>query len=254
MSVAVKYSAPAPGKVKTLTPASLLLSLCLLLAPVFSALAQEETQDIDVIRQLAEQFALEQVNLPNAKASKITARANNIDPRLRLAACDDNLESFSLTPGGKLGRITVGLRCVGLNPWTLYIPVQVDAMMAVLITTKYLQRGETPGNGELEFQEMSLSEVPNGYLTDSAQVQKKQLVRNIQPGTILTTRMFQARELIKRGQEVVIQAVSPGIEVKINGIAMENGVSGQLISVQNINSGRIIQALVQDDSTVVVNL
>ena len=245
-------------KVKKMTIKRHLAALCVLclhgLLPVHGVIAQETVQDIAKIREIAEQYALQQADLVQINTSKVTAQANSIDPRLRLAACNTELEAFSMSQGGNMGRTTVGVRCTGSSPWTLYVPVQVDALVEVLTTNTHFQRGETPGENALEFREMSLSDIPNGYLTDPAQLHNSELVRSIQPGDILTSRLFRARELIKRGQEVVIHAPSPGIDVKMNGVALESGVSGQLISVQNTNSGRTIYAVVQKDSSVVVKM
>lgn len=241
-------------KVKNMTTVTRFLAGILGLLTTSLVLAQEATQDIAVIRQTAEQYALGQVNLDQVNISKVTAMANKIDPRLRLAACDSALEAFSMTQGGNMGRTTVGVRCNGQSPWTLYVPVQVDAMMEVLTSTSHLQRGQIPGKDELAFREIPLSEIPTGYLTEKAQLLNRELVRGIRPGDVLTDRMLRVRELIKRGQEVTIHANSPGIDIKMNGIALENGKLGQLISVQNTNSGRTIQAEVQNDSTVVVRL
>ncbi len=247
-------------KIMTILDRSVLHHLLLLFAVVLPAFAvksvnaENQAHDINDIRKAAENFALKHISQYSIDVSRVTATANSIDPRLRLAVCDIALETFSMTSSENMGRTTVGVRCNGNSPWTLYVPVQVDARVEVLITNRYFQRGESPTMDTLELKEIALSEAPAGYLTNSSQLSNKELLRNIQPGDVLSNRLLRAKELIKRGQAVVIHASIPGIDVKMNGIALESGTSGQLISVQNKNSGRTIHAIVQEDSSVVVRM
>lgn len=233
-------------------------ALCLSCAGLAALPAAADTagqfQDIDLIRQAAEDFALDRLDVDMAHVSNVSAEAGNLDARLHLAACDLPLESFSMSASTSPGRTTVGVRCTGSSPWTLYVPVRVDASVEVLAAARALSRGEAAGPALVEYREVSMARLPAGYLTDPGQLENMELARNLQPGDILTNRMFRARELIKRGQGVLIYARTPGIEVKMAGVAMESGVSGQLIRVQNSNSGRTVQAVVQDDGTVVAGL
>lgn len=236
----------------TRTPALLLaLPFTLLLS---AALASDAVQNLAAVADAAEQYALEQINHKAMKLSRLSARANAIDPRLRLSPCELPLEAFSMTPGAGTGRTTVGVRCAGSRPWTLYVPVQVDAVVSVYTAARALGRGEVPVAGDLGIREISMTALPAGYITSPDDLRNKELARGIREGDILTPNMFRDAEVVRRGQQVIIYAISPGIEVKMAGVAMENGVLGELISVRNLNSGRTIQATVRDTETVMVGL
>ena len=48
-----------------------------------------------------------------------------LDSRLKLAACDEALETYDSPNGLNGGRGVVGVRCNGSKPWKIYVPVSV---------------------------------------------------------------------------------------------------------------------------------
>jgi flagella basal body P-ring formation protein FlgA len=77
--------------------------------------------------------------------------------------------------------------------------------------------------------------------------------RNIRINTFLTDQLTELPDLVKKGSNVLITAQSGAISVKMNGTALEDGVMGQQIRVQNVSSGRIVYGKVVSDSEVLVN-
>ncbi|MGP3372687.1 flagellar basal body P-ring formation chaperone FlgA, partial [Escherichia coli] len=77
--------------------------------------------------------------------------------------------------------------------------------------------------------------------------------RNLRINTFITDALTTPPTLVKKGDSVLITARSGTIIVKMNGIALENGVKNQQIRVKNASSGRIIYAKVVTDSEVLVN-
>ena len=82
-------------------------------------LLQSHTSILDAARL----YAIERAA---ARHDRVVANPGALDSRLRLARCEQPLNAFA-APGGKLsGKITVGVRCDGPKPWSLYVPVQVS--------------------------------------------------------------------------------------------------------------------------------
>jgi flagella basal body P-ring formation protein FlgA len=77
--------------------------------------------------------------------------------------------------------------------------------------------------------------------------------RNLRINTFITVNLTTPPMLVKKGNVVLITAKSGSITVRMNGVALENGVEGQQIRVQNTSSERIIYAKVVTDSEVLVN-
>ena len=211
-----------------------------------------QSESHDTIRALATEFALRQVDDPSLR--NIQAKASNLDPRLSLALCDKPLEAFSTGNSRQLARTTVGIKCTGEKPWTLYVPVTVEALASVVFTSRPLLRGQALAPDALEVREVPLTRVPVNHLSNTSQLTGMETARPLQAGVPLTLNAVKPRQLIKQGQEVVIVASSGGIRVRMTGVAMRSGTRGDLIPVENNSSGRMVEAEVMDADTVRVKL
>lgn len=217
-----------------------------------SASVAEGTEMLTKIRQTAEQFALTQINDPSLH--DLTAEATNLDARLQLRKCELPLEAFASSNGANPSRMTVGVRCTGQSPWTLYVPVNIRATTDVVYTTRALARGDSPGAADLEVRRMPLDELPPKYVSSINRLNNMELVRPLRSGTPLTLTALKARDIVQQGQEVVIVAQTAGVQVRMAGKALKNGSFGDRIPVRNINSGRTVEATVSSSSTVTVKL
>ena len=74
--------------------------------------------------------------------------------------------------------------------------------------------------------------------------------RALSEGTELRPTMLKKPVVIKRGDQTVITAGSGGLLVRMSGKALEDGVLGEQIRVQNLTSKRTIQGEVQSDGSV----
>lgn len=86
-------------------------------------------QNLDAVRQTADHFLREQTTGLPGKVSIILGEVVSE----KMPACSA-LEAF-LPPGTRLwGTTTVGVRCVGERPWTLYLQARIN------VTATYLSR------------------------------------------------------------------------------------------------------------------
>lgn len=214
----------------------------------------ESVEAISEIRRVAEQFALSQID--RSGLSDIQASAASMDSRLRLKDCDAALEAFATGNGNNrnLTRTTVGVRCNGSSPWTLYVPVTIAAMKDALYTARPLLRGEMLDSSAIEVRRIPVSKLPPNSLGSSDDLGNMETVRPLKAGMPLTLNALKARQVVRQGQQVVIVADGNGIQVKMKGTAMKSGSYGDLIPVRNSNSGRIIEAAIESEGTVIVNL
>jgi flagella basal body P-ring formation protein FlgA len=204
-----------------------------------------------VIRSVAAQFARDQID--TAGLSAIQAQAAELDPRLNLAECDVPLEAFATARTRQLARTTVGVKCTGAKPWTLYVPVTIDALADVVFTRRPLLRGEALTADALEIRQLPIAKLPLRHISSPEQLTGMETTRPLQADTAVTLNALRARQLVKQGQEVGIVAVSGGIQVRMSGVAMRSGSRGDRIPVQNHSSGRQVEAEILDRSTVRVN-
>jgi flagella basal body P-ring formation protein FlgA len=214
-------------------------------------LGAETSASLAEIRQAAEQFALEQVN--DTGLSNIQVKAAELDPRLKLASCDGPLETFSSSRSRQLARTTVGVRCNGQKPWTLYVPVAISALANSVFTARPVLRGEALSPESLEIRQVPVDKLPLNYLSSPEQALGMEASRPLKADSPLTLNALRTRQLVKQGQEVLVIASSGGIQVRMSGTALKSGSLGDLIQVRNANSGRTIEAEILDSGTVRVN-
>lgn len=215
------------------------LSFCLLLFANPLA-ASTSFQSLQAVQDAVQNFV--QSSLDPAGQYQISSA--QIDPRLQLATCNENLEIFPQSGNVKPGRNTIGIRCSGANNWTIYSTVVVKSFEAVLVLTKQLNRNDRIGLEHFSIETRDTSILQPGYLTDPNDIINKQATRFIPVGSVLYRSHYSEPTLVKRGERVSIQSGKPGLLITSTGVAMTDGIKGQQISVKNVSSQRVIQATV----------
>ncbi len=191
------------------------------------------------IREAAEQHIVER---SDTYPTPPVVKSGRLDNRLRLAACELPLETFTPNNRQKMGKITVGVRCTGKKPWTLYVPVTVAVMLPVVITTTELQRGDLIRQEDLRLEERDISRLHRGYLESLDKAIGKSVKQSIHHNQIITPSKISSPRAIKRNSRVTIISNSSAIQVRMTGIALENGSIGERIRVRNQSSKREIDA------------
>lgn len=226
--------------------------LGLLLFPGTTESDAAEVETLESIRSSAEKYALAQIDAKHFEDA--TATAGSLDARLQLKKCDIPLETFSTGSMNNTSRMTVGVRCTGQSPWTLYVPVSISALVDVVFSNRALTRGALLTAGDIQVQQVPMSKLPIGYISDPGQISNFELTRPVNAGAAITLSAVRARDMVQQGQEVIIRAQLAGLQVKMAGEALKNGKFGDLIPVKNLRSGRTVEATIVDESTVRVNL
>ena len=181
-------------------------------------------------------------------------KVSRLDPRLKLAACQRPLEGF-LSAGAKLiGNTTIGIRCTGNNPWTIYVPTSVKAMRKVVITTHPILRSATISKDDIRLEERDVTAGAEAYIFNPDHVLGKLAKRALNSSTALTPGMLSAPLLIRRGQQVIILAEGPGVEVRMAGTALMDGTEGQIIRAKNKLSKRTVEGRVIQPGIIKVNM
>jgi flagella basal body P-ring formation protein FlgA len=221
----------------------------LLLLFSLSAAMAAEVQSIASIQQAVSAFVA--ANLDNSGHYKTEAAP--LDQRLSLPLCDNSLQVFLQAGELKPGRNTLGVRCTGGQNWMIYNQVAVKLYKDVLVLTKPLRRNEIITAEAISHETREVSALQQGYLLEPADIINKQATRNLAIGSVLIPSSYADLTLVKRGERVNIQLGKAGMSISSAGTALMNGAKGERISVKNISSQRVIQAVVIDAGLVSVN-
>ncbi len=220
---------------------TVLLAL-LLQTAVSSAIAQAVTsgprQDLAALERTVHQFMQAQTaGLPGQTSFSIDA----VDTRLNLSACP---APVAFLPGGARlwGHSTVGLRCIGDKPWTVFVQVQVHVIADYLITARPLSPGQSIIATDLAQRSGDLTLLPAGILTDASQAVGKTPGSNMGAGQPLRGDLLRSPTVVQSGQSVILQSKGPGFVVRAEGKALAQAAEGQVIQVRS-GSGSTVSGI-----------
>ena len=234
-----------PARTRPLAAAVALL--CLLSAP-FSQAQSGHAQLSTAVREYVESFFAPselRAGFDNEDLSRrVEIELSNIDPRLPVPVCEQPLQTQINQNQRPLGRINVKVDCFGAAPWSKYVPVTVRVFEHVLTSARPLARGEILSSSDVMMTEIDVSTVRTTYLHSADEVIGMELKRSVQANAPLVREALAAPLLVKRGDTVMITARTGSIEIRQQGVALQNGELGKQITVRNTNSDNVVQATV----------
>ncbi len=216
---------------------------CLLavLAPCVAMAAPTAWTPVPLLRQIAETAVLQ-----GRPGSTVSA---HIDANVRLAACGTTPQA---TVQGNGRTPSVRVTCTGPQPWTLYVPVEVQQMQAVLVLTQPVAAGQAITAQMVQLQPRNITSLAGGYFTDAGVAIGGLATRALGAGTVLSMTNVRAAPVIRRGQTVTLQYRSNALTVKAAGRALADAAPGQVLRVENLSSHRIVSGVVGPDGRVVI--
>ncbi|MFP6557567.1 flagellar basal body P-ring formation chaperone FlgA [Paraburkholderia sp. B3] len=205
-------------------------------------------EDGETIRKTALAFLQQQsVGLPG----NVAVTVSPVFPR-GLAACD-SLEAF-MPPGARTwGRTTVGVRCIGARPWTLYVAARVAVDVTYYVAGRQIEPGETLSVADLVPREADLASLPRTVVTDPSQATGALALLRISAGLPLRTDMLRSASSVMIGQTVKVIAVGANFTISAEGSVLNNAAPGQLVRVRTAE-GQIITGVVKDANTVQIQI
>lgn len=224
----------------------ILLSLALTTAALSAPVA-----DIASLQAAAERAV--QHEIPQGEG-QVIVHAQNLDPRLRLAECDQPVKAGIAGDGQARAHTTVAVRCEGTVRWTIYLSVTIESEFSVLVATHALARDAQLRSEDFELMPRHLPGLTTDYVTKPATLAGQRLRQAIASGEALNLAALTPSNVIHRGQQVTLIAGSGGFEVRMSAVALSDGRVADRIRVQNQSSQRIIEGIVRSDSVVEVPL
>lgn len=205
-------------------------------------------QDPETIRRAALAFLQQQIaGLPG----KTTATVTTAFPR-GLVACT-TLEPFLPTGARLWGRTTVGVRCAGERPWTVYLQAKVAVQATYYVAARQIAPGEPLSAADLVARDGDLTVMPLAVITDPAQAIGSTALARISAGLPLRQDMLKSAASVSAGQTVRVVAAGPGFTISAEGSVLANAAPGQSVRVR-MAAGQIVTAIVKDAGTVEIPL
>ncbi len=211
------------------------------------AMGDEELASIDPtsLRSEVRSFLeAETSSMGHSSGRRVEIEVGNIDPRLRLTACPQDL-LLSLNGNGRaLGRVQVKVQCAGDYAWTKYVPVEIKIFESVLVASHTLSRGVLLEESHLRLQELDISQLRRTPLFESQQAIGKELKHSLTVGSPVALESLRLPKVVQRGDMVQLVAETENLQVRQQAEALEDGEVGKLIDVRNTSSKLVVQAVV----------
>jgi len=222
-------------------------ALCLLAAPLSQA-QDGHTQLADTVRGYMESFFAPSELRGRGDGEDLSRRVEiqlgTLDARLQIPVCEQPLQAQINQNQRPIGRVNVKVDCAGSAPWTRYVPVTVRVFEHVLTSARPLARGEVLSQNDVLMTEIDVSTLRSTYLHSAEEAVGMELKRSVQANVPLAREALAAPILVKRGDTVMITARAGSIEIRQQGVALQNGELGKQITVRNTNSDNVVQATV----------
>lgn len=228
-------------------PRIALSALCLLVAPLTQA-QDGHTELANTVRDYMESFFAPSELRGSGDGEDLSRRVEiqlgNLDSRLQIPVCEQPLQAQINQNQRPIGRVNVKVDCAGSAPWTRYVPVTVRVFEHVLTSARPLARGEVLSQNDVLMTEIDVSTLRSTYLHSAEEAVGMELKRSVQANVPLAREALAAPILVKRGDTVMITARAGSIEIRQQGVALQNGELGKQITVRNTNSDNVVQATV----------
>lgn len=178
----------------------------------------------------------------------VTYTIGGIDPRIVLPACA--VPEVFLPPGARLwGLTSVGVRCAGATPWSIYVTAQIKVVGNFVVTARPLAQGQALAATDVALQSGDLTQLPAGILTDPQLAMGKTLSAALAAGQPLRQELLRAPLVVQQGQTVKLQSSGHGFRVTTDGRSLTNAADGQIAQVRTA-AGQTISGIARSGGVV----
>lgn len=215
-------------------------------------MAMAASQDIAAINQAVKNYLETTIQVNHSEKLQVTV--GHLDSRLRLTACDKPLDIFQPYDNHNLQTRLMGVKCSGTQPWRIYIPVKIQLYQPIVVSAIPLTKGIALNVSDLRLEERDIAQLRQGFFSDLSQLDGKVLKQSVMAGKAIAPTMLSEPIAVKRGQLVDIMAIKDTLQVRMSGIALQKGSVGDIISVRNKSSKRVVEGEVTTKGVVQIRL
>ncbi|WP_036181287.1 flagellar basal body P-ring formation chaperone FlgA [Marinomonas sp. MED121] len=200
-------------------------------------------------------FYIKNVELPRLASSypnaEIIINLENKSGLNYLPKCEHDITVKNQRLNSKK-RTTYAISC-DQPVWQSFLPVSQKILVSAVKAITPIRRKQTINESNTVIAKVDLTQVRGQIYSPNQAPYGLIAKRNININTFITKQLTELPIIVKRGQNILISAQSGQINVRMNGIAAEDGTLGQQIKVKNISSGRFVYGKVVSEGEIRVN-
>lgn len=133
---------------------------------------------------------------------------------------------------------------------TIKCQFKVHVFDRVAVAARPIMAGQPLTAGDFRFEEQEIGSRSKNFLTEQDEIVGKVLSRSVAIGAPLWRTMLKMPDIMKAGAPVTLISRVNGVEVKIDGVALEAGHAGEIIRVRNTASRKVLRGRILDEATV----
>ena len=137
------------------------------------------------------------------------------------------------------GSVLVKLFVDGKEYKSVWAKTLIRLYTDMVLASRPILRNELIKEEDLKVERRLVASIPRGVFDDVDEIKGMRAKRKIRKDAVITQSDITLPELFKRGSMVSILLKKGGLAISAKGKAMEKGVKGKVIRVQNINSKKV---------------
>ncbi|MBF0572820.1 MAG: flagellar basal body P-ring formation protein FlgA [Desulfamplus sp.] len=152
------------------------------------------------------------------------------------------------------GRVTlyVKVKVDGKDYGRLSLSGWIDIFDNVLCAARSLTRGKVLELGDVNVQRVNVANINGDYFNDPNDVVGRVLTKNAPNNKAIVTNMIEDAALVRKGDSVKIIAARGNLKIITIGTVKSDGKMDDTVQVQNMTSGKVINAIVTGKESVKV--
>jgi len=151
------------------------------------------------------------------------------------------------------GKHNVRITCPDVQGWLLRGRVSVSVSLPVWVASRDLGRKQSITAADVHLQAAKLEQLNHGFSVAPESLLGFRTQRAINAGVALDKNNLSPPLLVHKGEQVMIRVEQEGLKASMVGIALADGIAGQMIPVKNSSSQKEIQAEVTQRAEVMVH-
>lgn len=165
-----------------------------------------------------------------------------------------SVRALDFDPASRRFSAVLSVAAQGMDSVEVPVSGRTEAMVRVVLATRSLMPGTIVEAADLKVSEVPTSQVSSAVVREPAAAEGLELVRAVGAGEPLALADLTAPPLVKRGQDVLITLVTPGLSLTEQGKTLGSGAKGATVHVLNPASHALLAATVTGPGEVSVAL
>ena len=125
-------------------------------------------------------------------------------------------------------------------------------MKRLFFTSRDVSKGDPFEKEDLYVKKINIFENPAGSISRPGEILGKVLTKNLKKDDMVTLKDVEDPPLVKKGDVVALVAQNRSLTIRTSGISRQDGFVNDVIKVENLYSGELVQGRVTRKSTVEV--